>query len=128
MDFVFKRSYRGPLRAIIFDWAGTTVDYGSLAPAIVFVEVFRQRDVEISLEAARGPMGTAKRDHIRQLTQTPAIAKRWAAAYGSPPTEADVEAMYQAFIPLQLATLADYADLIPGSPMDTRWPTVASAA
>ncbi len=48
MTFVFKRTYRGPLQAVIFDWAGTTVDYGSRAPAMVFVEVFRRQGVEIS--------------------------------------------------------------------------------
>jgi len=29
------------LQAVIFDWAGTTVDYGCFAPVTVFVEVFR---------------------------------------------------------------------------------------
>ena len=32
MDFAYRRSYCGPLRAVIFDWAGTTVDYGCFAP------------------------------------------------------------------------------------------------
>ena len=36
MDFVFKRSYRGPLKAAILDWAGTVVDFGCVAPAVVF--------------------------------------------------------------------------------------------
>ena len=40
MDFAYRRSYRGPVKMVIFDWAGTTVDYGCYAPAVVFVEVF----------------------------------------------------------------------------------------
>ena len=27
-------SYSGPLKAVILDWAGTTVDFGSFAPAV----------------------------------------------------------------------------------------------
>jgi phosphonoacetaldehyde hydrolase len=37
MDFVFQRSYRGPLKAVLLDWAGTTLDYGCFAPAVVFM-------------------------------------------------------------------------------------------
>lgn len=115
MTFVFKRTYRGPLQAVIFDWAGTTVDYGSRAPAMVFVEVFRRQGVEITFEQARGPMGMAKRDHIKQLTELAPVALRWQAEHGRLPTEADIEAMYEAFIPLQVEALADYAELIPGT-------------
>ena len=53
MDFVFRRSYRGPIKLAIFDWAGTTLDYGCLAPAVVFVEVFKLRGVEITMQQAR---------------------------------------------------------------------------
>ncbi len=114
MEFVFRRSYRGPLQAVILDWAGTTIDYGSRAPAMVFVEVFKQQGVAITLEEARGPMGMAKRDHIREIARMAGVARRWQEAHDRPPTEADVEAMYEAFIPLQLECLADHADLIPG--------------
>ena len=65
------------LRAVIFDWAGTIADFGSRAPALAFVELFRRHDVEITPAEARGPMGTAKKDHIRALTREPAIAARW---------------------------------------------------
>ena len=30
------------IRAVVFDWAGTVVDYGSLAPMGVFVEAFAE--------------------------------------------------------------------------------------
>lgn len=32
--------------AVIFDWAGTTVDYGCFAPVQAFVEVFRHFGIE----------------------------------------------------------------------------------
>lgn len=113
MDFVFERKYRGPVKAVILDWAGTTMDYGCYAPAVVFIEVFKRRGVAISIEQAREPMGAHKKVHIRNITQIPAVAKKWADIHGSTCTKDDVESMFQEFIPLQLDCLAEYADLIP---------------
>ena len=31
------------IKAVVFDWAGTMIDHGSRAPAIVFVEIFRRQ-------------------------------------------------------------------------------------
>lgn len=107
--------YRGPVRAVILDWAGTTMDYGCYAPAVVFVKVFERRGVPITMEEARAPMGLMKKDHIRAISKMESVAERWRQAYGRPCTEEDVEAMFQDFVPLQLACLADYADLIPGT-------------
>ena len=115
MEFVFHRKYRGPVKAVILDWAGTTMDYGCYAPAVVFIEVYKRRGVEISFEEAREPMGAHKKVHIRKISQIPAVAKRWQNVHGRPCTEDDVEAMFKDFIPLQLGCLADYADLIPGT-------------
>jgi phosphonoacetaldehyde hydrolase len=103
------------LRAVILDWAGTVVDYGSCAPAGVFVEVFRQHGIEISLAEARGPMGAEKRAHIAALLAEPDIALRWVHRHGSAHSESDIDNLYREFIPLQLACLRDYADLIPGT-------------
>jgi len=115
MDFVYSRRYCGPLQGVILDWAGTTMDYGCYAPAVVFVEVFKRAGVEISMEEARAPMGAHKRVHIQKITQIEAVGQRWEAAHGRPPTEEDVDAMFAQFVPLQLDCLARYADLIPGT-------------
>ncbi|MBI4509932.1 MAG: phosphonoacetaldehyde hydrolase [Deltaproteobacteria bacterium] len=115
LSWSFSRSYRGPLQAVVLDWAGTTVDYGCLSPTAVFLEVFRKRGVEITLEEARGPMGAHKKDHIRALSRMESVASRWRAAHGKPCTEEDVDAMFREFVPMQVACLADYAALIPGT-------------
>ncbi len=114
--FTYRRSYRGGLQAVILDWAGTTLDYGCYAPAVVFIEVFKRERVEITMPEARAPMGVHKKVHIRQITQDPAVARRWQDVHGRPVCEDDVERMFKQFVPLQLACLADYADLIPGLP------------
>lgn len=117
-SFAYSRTYTGPVQAVIFDWAGTTVDFGCMAPAVVFVEVFKRHQVSITMAEARGPMGTQKRDHILQLTQLDAVRARWRDAHGRDPNEDDVDAMYEEFIPLQLECLSAYSDLIPGT-LDT---------
>lgn len=114
MYFHYQRSYRGPIQAVILDWAGTTVDYGSLAPVAAFVRLFAEQEVTISAAEARGPMGLEKREHIRQLCQTPAIAARWRERHGREPNAVDVDRLYETFVPLQLAVIRDHAQLIPG--------------
>ncbi len=103
-------------QAVLFDWAGTTVDYGSCAPARVFVEVFRRRGIAITEAEARGPMGRSKREHIATIANLPRVAELWRDEFGHLPTDADVQAMYDDFLPLQKATLANNSDVIPGIP------------
>jgi len=103
------------LRAVILDWAGTVVDFGSRAPAGVFIEVFRRHGVDITMPQARGPMGAEKRTHIAAIAEMPEVAQAWQAAHGRGATGADIDAMYAEFIPLQIKRLPDYADLIPGT-------------
>lgn len=114
MEFNYRRSYRGPLQGVLLDWAGTTMDYGCYAPAIVFIEVYKRHGVEITIEEAREPMGAHKKVHIRKVSQIPTVAGKWKQAHGKACTEEDVEQMFQEFIPLQIACLADYAELIDG--------------
>jgi phosphonoacetaldehyde hydrolase len=115
MDFVFQRSYRGRLKAVILDWAGTTLDYGCFAPAVVFAEVFKRQGVPITTEQAREPMGAHKKVHIRMISEMEAVRSMWQDVHGGLPDEDDVEQMFRDFVPLQLACLAKYADLIPGT-------------
>jgi phosphonoacetaldehyde hydrolase len=113
--FTFHREYRGPIQAVILDWAGTTQDFGVFAPAVVFVDVFEKWGVPISMAEARAPMGLFKLDHIREITKMPAVAARWREAKGRDVTEDDVREMFVAFAPLQIAAMAKYATLIPGT-------------
>lgn len=103
-----------PLKAVILDWAGTTVDYGSRAPTQVFLEIFRRRGIEITEAEARGPMGRAKREHIATVASLPRVAALWCQSYGHEPCDADIQAMYDEFLPLQKEVLARGSDVIPG--------------
>ena len=112
--------YQAPrqLKAAILDWAGTVVDFGSFAPTRIFVEAFATFDIEISLDEARGPMGMGKWDHIRSLCDQPAVAERFQRRFGRLPSDDDVTAIYERFMPLQIAKVGEHSGLIPGA-LDT---------
>ncbi|KHL74554.1 phosphonoacetaldehyde hydrolase [Pseudomonas putida] len=113
-------NYSNPtqLQAAILDWAGTVVDFGSFAPTQIFVEAFAEFDVQVSIEEARGPMGMGKWDHIRTLCDVPEIAERYRKVFGRTPTDDDVTAIYNRFMPLQIEKIAVHSALIPGA-LDT---------
>ena len=115
MSGVSCRRYRGPLKAAVLDWAGTVVDFGCQAPAATFVEAFAAEGVAISIAQARAPMGMAKRDHIKAITVMPDVASAWQARHGRAIGEADIDRLYDAFLPLQLAAVRRHARLIPGA-------------
>lgn len=107
--------YTGSLQAVIFDWAGTMVDYGCFAPVAVFIEVFKRQGIEISVAQARAPMGLEKRDHIRAIAGHPEVVQQWQAVHNRQWDETDIDQMYQDSVVVQTACVADYADLIPGA-------------
>ena len=87
------------IQAVIFDWAGTTVDYGCFAPVQAFQEAFAHHGVPVTLEETRKPMGMLKRDHIRTMLRMERIARAWEETHGRPAGEEDVEAVYALFEP-----------------------------
>ncbi|MBR0558726.1 phosphonoacetaldehyde hydrolase [Neokomagataea anthophila] len=101
--------------AVIFDWAGTLIDFGSLAPMQAFVESFSRFNVDITIAEARIPMGMAKRPHIAALLAQPRIQTAWTQTHGAPPTDADIDAVYNDFIPRNIASAASHSTPIPGA-------------
>ena len=108
-------------KAVIFDWAGTMIDFGSFAPMDVFVKAFAEFGVEVSVSEARGPMGLPKWQHIREMMNVPGIAERWEAAHGAKPTDDDVTKVYEVFVPMNEAVIANHATLVPGAADVVRW-------
>jgi phosphonoacetaldehyde hydrolase len=103
------------IEAVIFDWAGTTIDFGCMAPVAAFRRAFELEGVPITAAEARVPMGTEKREHLRQLTLLPSVRGRWCEVHRRAPSDADVDRLFERFVPLQLACLAEHATLIPGT-------------
>ena len=113
--FTYRRRYIGGVHAVVLDWAGTTVDFGCLAPAAVFQRIFADAGVPVAVAEARAFMGRHKRDHIEAMLAMPAIRRRWQDAHGREPGEADVDRLFADFVPKQLAALEDNRALIPGA-------------
>ncbi|MEA3400569.1 MAG: phosphonoacetaldehyde hydrolase [Armatimonadota bacterium] len=114
MPFAYRREYRGPIRLVAFDWAGTIVDFGCQAPALAFVELFDQEGVEVTVEQARGPMGIDKREHIAALLDHPEIARAWEDEHGSEPTTAAGDRLFEELHEIQVDMALECAELIPG--------------
>jgi phosphonoacetaldehyde hydrolase len=106
---------RGPVTHLVLDWAGTLVDFGSLAPTRIFVEAFGAFGVPITLEQARGPMGVSKIDHIRALGALPEVRAAWWSVHGHAFSEDDAQAVYRRFLPMQQEVAADFSAPIPGA-------------
>ena len=83
------------IEAVIFDWAGTTVDYGCFAPVQAFVAAFEEYGITPTLDEVREPMGMLKRDHIRTMMNMERIHEEWKRVHGKDFTEEDVEQVYQ---------------------------------
>lgn len=102
------------ISAVIFDWAGTLIDYGSCAPPGAFVSAFAELGVTITQDQARVPMGMAKREHIAAILEMPEVSERWRSAHGQPPDDRAIDQIYKAFLPVQLGCIERHSDVIPG--------------
>jgi phosphonoacetaldehyde hydrolase len=104
-----------PIKAVVFDWAGTMVDFGCMAPVEALVEAFAAEGVALTDAEARRDMGRAKRDHVAAILADAGVAARWRTARGVEPGPDDVERVYHAVEPLMVKAAARSARLIPGA-------------
>lgn len=102
------------IQGIVLDWAGTIVDFGSLAPMGAFVELFARHQIEISIAQARVPMGLPKIDHIATLARMPDIAAQWHGLKGSPFSQADAGQLLTEFEPMSAQSALDRCTFVPG--------------
>jgi len=102
------------LKAVVLDWAGTTVDFGCMAPVVTFMQAFEETGIPITVAEARAPMGMPKWRHIQAIIQTDSVRERWQEVHGKIPDDADVDSLYERFLPLQVQTVEQHSDVIPG--------------
>ena len=100
---------------VIFDWAGTMVDFGCRAPVNALRDAFGRRGVSLTEQEIRRDMGKAKADHVRALLDNARIAAAWAAANGAAPTARDSDALIAELGPLMREQAAQAATLIDGA-------------
>ena len=109
-----RKNEPASLELIVFDIGGTIVDHGCMAPVSAFVRAFQALEIQISIEQARGPMGLAKLDHIRELFKLSSITQQWQEQYSRDWNEDDVSATYTRFLPLQTQIAKEHTDVISG--------------
>jgi phosphonoacetaldehyde hydrolase len=102
------------LEAVIFDWAGTTVDWGSLAPVRALTSLFAHRGIQLSDSEVRRDMGLFKKDHIRRILSFPHVDAEWHKLKRRRANEDDVETIFSEFMGLQMEILDEHSQLIVG--------------
>ncbi|HJB27697.1 MAG TPA: phosphonoacetaldehyde hydrolase [Candidatus Blautia faecavium] len=102
------------IQLVVFDWAGTTVDYGSSAPGNVFERVFSDAGIHFTREEINRPMGMEKKAHIRELLSSENGNRQWKEVYGRSWTETDVDELYEKFEGCLGKVVAEYSIPIPG--------------
>jgi len=102
------------LRAIMLDWAGTTVDHGSIAPVLAMQTLFANHGVALSAEDVRRDMGLLKRDHIRAILALANVRSDWRTHFGEDPGETDVDSLFDEFGPLQMKIIGQHSQVIDG--------------
>ena len=100
---------------VIFDWAGTMVDFGCRAPVKALLEVFARRGVTLTEPEVRRDMGKSKSDHVRALLEDSRVMSAWEAATGAAPTLRDDAALMTELGPLMREQAALSATLIDGA-------------
>jgi phosphonoacetaldehyde hydrolase len=100
---------------VIFDWAGTTVDFGCVAPVQALLEAFARHGVALTERQARRDMGKAKADHVQALLENSDVATAWTSGTGAAPTAHDRETLVTELGPLMRARAAEAATLITGA-------------
>jgi len=101
--------------AVIFDWAGTMVDFGSCAPVLAMRRAFAAEGVDVADADVRAGMGLAKRDHVVFMLSTARVADAWRAAKDKPHSDADVDRIFAALEPLMRDAGAERSALVPGA-------------
>lgn len=107
-------SQENHIQLVVFDWAGTTTDYGSQAPVKVFERTFSQKGIQFTKEEINQPMGMEKKAHIRTMLSTPRGTQLWKEALGRMWNEEDVEELYQSFEKTLSEVVAEYSKPIDG--------------
>ena len=102
------------VKAVIFDWAGTTVDYGSRAPMGAFVKLFESEGIEMTIAQARIPMGISKWEHINFLLNLPEVQSQWLKIHKISHTDVDVDRLLDIFVPMNKISILECGQLIPG--------------
>lgn len=101
------------IKGVIFDWAGTTVDYGCFSPVGAFMDAFAKKGIEITIDEAREPMGKLKLDHTRAILAMPRVKESFQNKFNRESNDSDLKELYSFFEESLFSTLKDYIEINP---------------
>ena len=84
------------IKAFIFDWAGTMVDFGCMVPTRAMQRAFSDAGVIVSDAQIRRDMGKAKQAHIKAILSASDIGRVWRDHHGRPWSDEDVNGLLAA--------------------------------
>lgn len=102
------------IEAVIFDWAGTTVDYGCMAPIHAMQEAFKQDKLNVTVDEIRQPMGMLKADHIKAVLNMDRVTNEFKQLHGRAHEAGDIETIYYRFEQNIFTILDQYTKIIEG--------------
>lgn len=102
------------LEAVIFDWAGTTVDYGCMAPILAMKNAFLHQDLNVTLDEIRKPMGMLKIDHIKTMLNMDRIKTGFNQKHGRHSEPHDIQKIYDHFETTIFSILHEHTEIIQG--------------
>jgi phosphonoacetaldehyde hydrolase len=109
-----RKGIMSKISVVILDWAGTAIDFGSLAPVDAFAAAFEDCGVRPTTEEIREPMGLAKRTHIERMLEGGRLSGLWREKHGRCHTQVDIDRIYARFEPALYGVLEKYAEPLPG--------------
>lgn len=102
------------IEAVIFDWAGTTIDYGNQAPVVALQRTFASFGIEGSNAATQQDLKLDKMSLIHQLLKHDGVRKAALDRFGKISADDIALSLFSAFKRNLLAILPTHAQLKPG--------------
>ena len=105
------------VKGVIFDWAGTTIDYGCMAPVYVIQSLFKLKGVNVTNDQIRKDMGLLKIEHLRQIIKIPSVRLQIEAKEGAPlQDEKYLQSIFVSFETEIKKILPNFSDPVPNLP------------
>jgi phosphonoacetaldehyde hydrolase len=102
------------ITGVIFDWSGTILDFGAMAPIRAYMKSFEECGVPVTEDEARNSLELTRYDHIRNMLGTRRISREWERTWGKAWDQDDVEKIYMSLDKNFEASLKETAQIKPG--------------
>jgi phosphonoacetaldehyde hydrolase len=100
---------------VVFDWTGTLIDHGGVAPVRAMMATFGHNGVALTSGQARSGIGLRKREHIESILRIPDVLRKFRGVHGRAPGRDDIDALLTAYLPEELNAIRRYGQLIDGA-------------